>query len=284
MIRAPPQPYLGLKVFVFLAAVTLATVIGTYMFASYTNEVSRNRNYLTLGFDHIYILSKRGKENRRRVMAKQMQFQGMTFGFHPALSSYDIEHPAEYTHFLGEEHWPNVFQNHSLSAEALADYRSHLNVISDMVRLEFGSALVLSDRVDMEVEIKQQMRDIVTKVPSSWEILYLGHCSSEPETHRPSGISDTLFFAFEPRCTFAYAVSRQGAIRLKRILDNIWPNPKHPFDIQLIELVKPYFIEAYVIEPPLITERQDYSSQENLHNVKFRPLQKSTLNKLGIIP
>ncbi|KAJ2702151.1 hypothetical protein FB645_004392 [Coemansia sp. IMI 203386] len=251
------------------------------MFASYTDEISRNRNYLTLGFDHIYILSKRGNEERRRMMAKQLQFQGMTFGFHPALSSYNIEHPEEYVYFLGEEHWPFVSKNHSLSAEALADYRSHLNVISDISRLEFGSALVLSDLVDLEVDVKQQMRGVIKQLPSSWEILYLGHCS-EPETQRPSGISNSLYFAYKPRCSYAYAVSRQGAVRLKRILDNIWPNPRYSFDEQLIELVNPYYIEAYVIEPPLINELRDHSSADT--SVGYRPLRKSTLNKLGIIP
>ncbi|KAJ1826412.1 hypothetical protein LPJ73_009019 [Coemansia sp. RSA 2703] len=285
MIKAPPQPYLRLKIFVFLAVVSAVAIIGTYMFASYIDTVSQNHNYLTLGFDHIYILSRRADEERRRVMAKQMQFQGIMFGFHPLLSSYDIDHPEDYKHFVGEDNWPTVPVNHTLSSEDLAIFRSHMNVIDDILRLEFRSALVLSDRIDMEVDIKQKMRSVIDKLPESWEVLYLGHCS-EPELQRPSRVQhESVFIAYKPRCLYSYAVSRQGALRLKRILDNIWPNPKYPFKQQMVELVHPMYLEAYVIEPPLITEvrHNDHTLPQN-QTQQHRALKKSTLNKMGVLP
>ncbi|KAJ1891029.1 hypothetical protein LPJ66_007153 [Kickxella alabastrina] len=280
MARVPQQAHRRLKVFVFLTAVSAIAIIGMLMFASYTDELSKNRNYLTLGFNHIFVLRKRGNEQRRRVMAKQLQFQGIPFGFFPALTEYDIEHSEDYAPWIGEEHWTEVPRNHTQSTELLADFRTHMNVINDIVRLEFGSALVLGDRIDMEVDIKQYMQGIVAELPLSWEILYLGHCS-EPETHRPTLLHDKLFVAYQPRCAFAYAVSRQGAIRLKRILDNMWPYPQFAFDQQLAELVRPLYLEAYVVEPPLVAESGS-AAEGHTPSAQIRRLGRSTLGKMGI--
>ncbi|KAI7827768.1 hypothetical protein BX661DRAFT_198360 [Kickxella alabastrina] len=279
MARVPRQAHRRLKVFVFLTAVSAIVIIGVLMFASYTDELSKNRNYLTLGFNHIFVLSKRGNEQRRRVMAKQLQFQGIPFGFFPALTEYDIEHLEDYVPWIGEEHWAKVPHNHTQSTELLADFRTHMNVINDIVRLEFGSALVLSDRIDMEV-ILSSICGNCGRTAVSWEILYLGHCS-EPKTHRPTLLHEKLFVAYQPQCAFAYAVSRQGAIRLKRILDNMWPYPQFAFDQQLAELVRPLYLEAYVIEPPLITESGS-AAEAHTPGAQIRPLGRSTLGKMGI--
>ncbi|KAJ2721140.1 hypothetical protein GGI07_004160 [Coemansia sp. Benny D115] len=276
------QAHLRLKMFVFIVIVASISIVGVYMFASYTDSMAQNRNYLTLGFNHIFVLSPKGAEQERKVMVQQLRYQGiMPFGFFPALNFHDIDHPEDHEYWLGEEHWaPPPTSNRTLAADALADFRTHMNVINDVMRLQFGSALVLDDRVDLDLEIKQKMREMLEHIPDSWDILYLGHCGT-PETKRPSGMHQSLFVGYQPGCSFAYAVSRQGAKRLKRILDNIWPYPERDFASQLIELVRPKYLEAYVIEPPLVASIR---AGNRLGTAQISGvLQKSTLSKLGLL-
>ncbi|KAJ1801064.1 hypothetical protein LPJ59_000598 [Coemansia sp. RSA 2399] len=256
LIKAPPQRFLRLKIFVFLAAVCTFSLTGTYMFASYVDTVSKNENYLTLGFHHVYVASQRAHELRRRDMAQIMRFQGIPFGFFPATSAHDIDNPGSYKHWLGEERWMRPMSNHTESSELLAYFRTHMNIISDIVRLRLPSALVLADTVDLELDAKQQMHAITTKLPSTWDVLFLGHCSQLESARLLDPPVERLFVANNPDCSFAYALTQQGARRLKRVLDNVWPRPGKPFDQALGDMVRPLYLEAYVIDPPLVTQSE----------------------------
>ncbi|KAJ1665400.1 hypothetical protein EV178_003187 [Coemansia sp. RSA 1646] len=247
------------------------------MFSSYIDTMSKNGNYLTLGFHHVYVVSERTHEQRRREMAQIMRFQGIPFGFHPATSAHDMDNPKAYTYWLGEDRWAYPMPNHTESSEMLAYFRTHMNIVSDIVRLHLPSALVLSDNVDLELTIKQQMSEIIKTLPSTWEILFLGHCSRLETTRPLSPTNDRLFIASSPDCTFAYALTLQGAHRLRRVFNNMWPNPNKSFDQALGDMVRPMYLEAYVIDPPLITQANFARSQ----NESLYTLRNSTMVKMG---
>ncbi|KAJ2515330.1 hypothetical protein GGI11_003795 [Coemansia sp. RSA 2049] len=256
-IRAPPQRFLRLKIFVFLSAICIFSLTGTYMFASYIDTASKNKNYLTLGFHHVYVVSERTHESRRREMARLMRFQGILFGFYPATSPRDIDNPDSYTHWVGEDHWTRPMANHTESPELLAHFRTHMNVINDVVRLRLPSALVLADDVDLELDAKQQMHAIVEALPTTWEILFLARCGPPEASMSPPLPSshDRLFVASSsPACSFAYALTYQAAYRLHRVLNNMWPSPQKSFDHVLGDMIRPLYIEAYAVEPPLVAK------------------------------
>ncbi|KAJ2854718.1 hypothetical protein GGI22_004397 [Coemansia erecta] len=265
LIKAPPQRFLRLKIFVFLAAVCTISLAGTCMFSSYVDTASKNANYLTLGFHHVYVASQRAHELRRRDMAQVMRFHGVPFGFYPATSARDIDSPGAYKHWLGEARWPHPMPNHTESSELLAYFRTHTNIISDMVRLRLPSALVLADTVDLELDAKQQMHAIAKMLPGTWDVLFLGHCSRAETARLLDPPLERLFIANSPGCTFAYALSQQGARRLKRVLDNMWPRPGKSFDQVLGDMVHPLFLEAYVIDPPLVTQAARASTPRAQH-------------------
>ncbi|KAJ2664950.1 hypothetical protein IWW48_000564 [Coemansia sp. RSA 1200] len=287
-IRAPPQRFLRLKIFVFLSAICIFSLAGTYMFASYIDTASKNNNYLTLGFHHVYVVSERTHESRRREMARLMRFQGILFGFYPATSPHDIDNPDSYTHWVGEDHWARPMANHTEPSELLAHFRTHMNIINDVVRLQLPSALVLADDVDLELDVKQQMHAIVETLPTTWEILFLAHCGP-PETLLPSLPSshDRLFVASgTPACSFAYALTYQAAYRLRRVLNNMWPSPQKSFDHVLGDMIRPLYIEAYAIEPPLVAKAAAAAaapahSQSESSPPPLYSLRNSTLIRLG---
>ncbi|KAJ2084089.1 hypothetical protein H4R24_000298 [Coemansia sp. RSA 988] len=287
MIRAPPQAFRRLKVLIFLVAVAGAVVLGSYMFASYIDEAAVSANYLALGFEHVFVPNERPHAERRRIITKMLRYQGIPFGLFPATRDYDINHPDSYSFWLGEQHWEPVPPKRTLSDAQLASFRTHLNLINDIVRLELASALVLSDSIDLDTDIKQHMRTIVPAMPSSWDILFLGHCGTN-ETRHPSTLHPRLYVASNPRCMFAYALSRSAAIRLKRVLANMWPDPQKPFEDILGEMVVPMFLDAYVVHPPLVAlldPRAKQNHQQHLPDftaATFYALPNSTLAKLGI--
>ncbi|KAI9506444.1 hypothetical protein GGI25_004889 [Coemansia spiralis] len=273
MISAPPQPCLRLKIIVFLAAISLLLITSTLMFSSYIATAAENANYLTLGFGKVYVLSPRPSESQRLEMAKMLGFQGIPFGFFPATSASDLGHPQ---YWLGEDHWTVPSQNHT-SPELLARFRTHTNVINDIVRLELKSALVLDDQADMELDIKQEMHALVQgALPDSWELVFLGRCGQQARAAEAA----RLLVAQAPVCTFAYAVSQLGARRLKRVLNNMWANPPiKPFDEALDDMVQPMFLEAYMVDPPLVSPVDASGSQA----VAPSTLQRSTRAKMKSI-
>ncbi|KAJ1739981.1 hypothetical protein LPJ78_000268 [Coemansia sp. RSA 989] len=279
MIRAPSRSLRRIRLLVFLCIVVSITILASFMFASYIDEAEASAMYLSLGFDHVFVISARPNIERRKLMSKLLRYQGIPYGFFPATMAYDIDHPEAYSYWLGETHWHSP-TNYTLPAPVLAEFRTYMNVINDIIRLEHSSTLVLSDLVDITADIKQQMQAIIARMPATWEILYLGHCSIS-ESSRPTTYHPRLFVATNPQCTFAYALSQAGARRLKRVLDNMWPYPPKSFEQVLSDMVKPLFLEAYSVDPPLAAPIKPVS--ETMFRPESSALSNSTLDRLGML-
>src|SRR5581483_6689738 len=59
---------------------------------------------------------------------------------------------------------------------------NHYKVYQSIIDNDYGSALILEDNIDIEVEISSIMSDVQKILPSDWEILYLGHCGNTEGT------------------------------------------------------------------------------------------------------
>ncbi|KAJ1719942.1 hypothetical protein LPJ61_006231 [Coemansia biformis] len=153
MISFSLQPCRRLRATVFLGAAATSVIVGSYMYLSYIDTVTAEANYLTLGFQRVFVTSERPHMSRRHMMARLLGFHGVLFGFFPATRAYDIDHPETYTYWLGEEHWKPAPPNHTQSAAVLGEFRTHMNVINDILRLELSSALVLADSVDVAIDL-----------------------------------------------------------------------------------------------------------------------------------
>ncbi|KAJ2344549.1 hypothetical protein IWW50_006636 [Coemansia erecta] len=267
------------RVLVFLCAVAALAALASYMFASYIDEAAASANYLSLGFDHVFVPSTRPHIARRKFMSTLLRSQGIPHGFFPATAAYDIDHPDAYSFWLGEEHWPPP-ENATLSAPDLAAFRTHMNVINDVIRLEYASALVLGDQVDIAADIKQQMHSIAKRLPATWDLVLLGHCAAQAAL-RPTHFHPRVSVAADPKCVFAYALSRACAVRLKRVLDRMWPAPPMPFAQVLGDMVASLFLEAYAVDPPLVA--LVHRTPSDLYAPSFYMLGNSTLDRLGLL-
>jgi len=164
---------------------------------------------------------------------------------------------------------------------AIACWLSHLKAYQTIVDNRLQSALILEDDVDMEMDIREQLKNIMQYLPKSWEMLYIGHCSredfGEPYNH------PNLYVSTRPSCTHAYAVSFNGARVLLRELSNI----KGPIDVMLVNLIEPgKVIKSFSVEPPLAAQWRDgIPSDVSPNDKNYIPhyLKNSTLNYLKII-
>ncbi|KAJ2161851.1 hypothetical protein GGF46_001159 [Coemansia sp. RSA 552] len=262
------------RTFIFLCVVAAVALLASYMFASYIDTAAAYAHYRELGFGHVFVLSEPPYAARRRNMARILQQQGIFFGFFRATAAFDIDHREAYSFWLGEEHWPPVPANHTAPAALLASFRTHMNAINDVIRLELPSALILADSVDISLDAKQRMHSIAKALPASWDVLFLGHCSPAP-AQRPSALHPDLYVAADPQCAVAYAISNACAVRLKRVLDHMWPHPSQSFEQVLAGMVAPMILEAYVVSPPLVAPA---NKSQALYTLRY-----PTLDNIGLI-
>ncbi|THU85998.1 hypothetical protein K435DRAFT_970456, partial [Dendrothele bispora CBS 962.96] len=164
-----------------------------------------------------------------------------------------------------------------LTTERVATYHSHLTAVRRIVddntklgvdlhrepgKVQDHIALVLEDDIDMEVDIKARMAELMPLLPYDWDMLFLGFCWSKETEHaeiigeysRP--IKNHLHPSFQPRCLHAYALSPAGAVRLLKHL-------RHPpyaygrsVDLATEWLVWEKRLKSFTVVPPVIIQRK----------------------------
>jgi GR25 family glycosyltransferase involved in LPS biosynthesis len=173
-----------------------------------------------------------------------------------------------------------------LTAPRVACWHSHLSVIHDIVNNGNGVSVILEDDVDMEQDIQKQLAYLWPTLPADWDILFLGifflshgldsyhlnichlgHCWSDeagngplthqvPLDHTIHSFKSRLYIARKPKCTHAYALSRNGARRL--LLHLRYP----PFaysraiDQAISWLVESGRLKGFSIVPSLVIQRK----------------------------
>ncbi|CAG8809738.1 16104_t:CDS:1, partial [Racocetra fulgida] len=119
------------------------------------------------------------------------------------------------------------------------------------------------------------MVDIHRILPADWDIIYLGYCnnsegkSGEPLPDRNNNSPVYKLFKSEmPYCTFAYAVSHAGALKL---INKLGSSTNSPLDVELVNIIQSKEINSYTLVPPIIVKSgKSYSDKENpdIHSLK----------------
>ncbi|KAJ2516705.1 hypothetical protein H4217_004417 [Coemansia sp. RSA 1939] len=124
----------------------------------------------TLGFQKIFVLNIPSRFDRRRNMESLAKFHQLRFDY---AQTFD----AARADTLGRAN------GYTANGTHLACYLSHLAVFKRMVDQGIETALVLEDDVDMEIDLKQRhkliMDQVYARYKSDWDMLYLGHCTSD---------------------------------------------------------------------------------------------------------
>lgn len=142
------------------------------------------------------------------------------------------------------------------------------------------SALILEDDVDVEWDLEMLWNPIASKLPLDWEIVYLGHCWGKELLRRsflskiffslqiineipsigPAYLHPLLHQSTAPMCLHAYAVSSSGAKSLLQNLFDPFTAYQAPIDTSIPTLISKSKINSFSVEPPLIIQRKDSSS------------------------
>lgn len=157
----------------------------------------------------------------------------------------------------------------------------------------WSSALVLEDDVDWDVSIREQtylaadaVRKLThesyhTKAPYGlfWDVLWMGHCSDPADFERPHVVYDdpssiphkdyhgisryittlleegqrSVHYSLEPLCTFAYAVTARGAMKL---LQHAMQGRGGAFDLMLMHACQDGVVECISVNPEIFDPYQ----------------------------
>jgi hypothetical protein len=133
----------------------------------------------------------------------------------------------------------------------------HIDLLKLVIQNGWSSALILEDDVDWDIAIRNQTRHVAAAVLAltggiesgqtpyglNWDVLWMGHCSDPADSNKPMivypdhtvgpmdeyrGLNNHIttvigegqrcvHYSENAVCTFAYAVSAQGALKILRL-------------------------------------------------------------------
>lgn len=171
---------------------------------------------------------------------------------------------------------------------AAVAWLAHLDLVKFVVQSNLDTALIMEDDVDWDVSIREQMKlvsDAVrnfTKTPETqsapygraWDVLWIGHCGeywaegfetfffedpavcphskylgwAKQYIERLPDYRRAVYQSFNPVCSFAYALSREGA---RNVLKYVGGGKGEAFDIKLMETCKAKTLNCISVVPEL---------------------------------
>ncbi|KAK6387241.1 hypothetical protein LTS17_000508 [Exophiala oligosperma] len=138
----------------------------------------------TVGFQQVRVISLLERSDKRDAVSMQARFTNISFDFVDGVVGTDMN-PKALPHTM------------HIAPGAVGCWRSHLNVMQEMVRRRIRSSLILEDDADWDVAFKSQMSQVArgtrwllnqtddtpTHSPygDGWDVIWLGHCGSKPD-------------------------------------------------------------------------------------------------------
>ncbi|KAJ7030014.1 hypothetical protein C8F04DRAFT_1264362 [Mycena alexandri] len=173
-----------------------------------------------------------------------------------------------------------------IDAKLVAHWKSHYDVLRKIAEGGDEVAIVFEDDIDVEWMLENRLKRLLPALPSEWDVLMLGHCSSKETDLNPLPSNPFLHPSTNPRCTNGYAVTRRGAQRLVRRLRTPAFAFSRPIDhafAHIVELqrrppknAKPgmHFFSVY---PPVVV--QQYTSR---NDTQVERLEDSTRERMEL--
>ncbi|KAF1968735.1 hypothetical protein BU23DRAFT_540726 [Bimuria novae-zelandiae CBS 107.79] len=206
-------------------------------------------------------------------------------------------------------------------------WMGHLNALRWFLSTPFETALIIEDDVDLSLHLPSQitlashaLRTLLTPTatlsipnttintdphfwaaPSTWEILWLGHCNDAasphhilthpslayPDPHMPPlssiaapasdllrsfNLSDTrlVYKSYWPLCTFAYAVTRASAARILSAYATEGPDGCVAYDVRMLEACRDHGWKCWTVAPELFHHMAGKSEIAALNDVQAK--------------
>ncbi|KAJ3832788.1 hypothetical protein EV361DRAFT_932493 [Lentinula raphanica] len=149
----------------------------------------------------------------------------------------------------------------TLGGVACAD--SHIRAIREIIHRNLDSAIIFEDDIDIEFSIERILEHEWPYLPSTWDIVYLGHCWSSNEPFRPFLDPKASYVRKTEHtlCLHAHAISLRGAYKLARFLRSPDYAYSRPVDHMIKDLVQMNYLESYTFVPALVVQTKEDTSQ-----------------------
>ncbi|KAI9476784.1 hypothetical protein BX667DRAFT_323445 [Coemansia mojavensis] len=211
----------------------------------------------TLGFQKILVLNMPHRHERRRNMNALARVHNLDLTYAKTVNRDEANVEA-------------INNGYLINGTHLACYLSHLSLYRRIIAENIQTALIFEDDVDMEWDLKQRHKQIMDEVQleyqNDWDMLYLGHCTSDINEPQQAGTDVELYEAEYPMCLHAYAVTLECAKRLLVLLEERLKTVGK--DIDLILAVGTQFGAITVLgaSPPYVVQvgRQELTSDISL--------------------
>lgn len=107
-----------------------------------------------------------------------------------------------------------------LSSGSIGCILSHHKALMALQSSSYNYALILEDDVILKDDFDIKLKEILLKIPSDFDILYLGS-SNAPNKNLVSWMTDGLYIPFYPRKgQYSYLISKKAAVK---VIDNLFP-------------------------------------------------------------
>ncbi|KAJ1972525.1 hypothetical protein H4R35_004625 [Dimargaris xerosporica] len=189
--------------------------------------------------DHVYVINLKSRTDRKDLMSILMQYAGLDVEFFPGTT------PDTLGFVPGEKQRPK-----SLTKGQLACWRSHMNVYRDVMVQGYRHALILEDDVDLEIDTKDLLAEMIPRLPKDWDLFYAGFCGSVNNNDQVDELNPPLLRFYNTGCTHGYVVSLRGARRLLYLLQK----PTGPIDLMILSLAHHNMTQVYATNPPWIAQ------------------------------
>ncbi|KAJ1973433.1 hypothetical protein H4R34_005076 [Dimargaris verticillata] len=189
--------------------------------------------------DHVYVVNLETRTDRRDLMSILMQYAGLDVEFFPGTT------PGTLGFVPGAKQRPK-----SLTKGQLACWRSHMNVYRDVMIQGYRHALILEDDVDLEIDTKDLLAEMIPRLPNDWDLFYAGFCGSVNKNDRVDELDPPLLRFYNTGCTHGYVVSLRGAARLLYLLQK----PTGPIDLMILTLAHHNVTQVFATNPPWIAQ------------------------------
>uniref|UniRef100_A0A3Q1IFI0 Glycosyl transferase family 25 domain-containing protein n=1 Tax=Anabas testudineus TaxID=64144 RepID=A0A3Q1IFI0_ANATE len=219
----------------------------------------------TVGFDNIFLINLKRRQDRRTRMLKSMASLGLRVTLMDAVDGKLLN--TSQLHALGIEMMPGYkdpYSGRALTRGEIGCFLSHHSLWTQ-VRRSLQKILVLEDDVRFEPRFKRRLQaimDDVDKAQLDWDLIYVGRKRMQVQQPEQAveGVNN-LVEADYSYWTLGYALSQQGARKLlaaqplTRMLpvDEFLPVMfnKHP-NTQFMSHFEPRDLKAFSVEPLLI--------------------------------
>uniref|UniRef100_A0A3Q1HE24 Glycosyl transferase family 25 domain-containing protein n=1 Tax=Anabas testudineus TaxID=64144 RepID=A0A3Q1HE24_ANATE len=220
----------------------------------------------TVGFDNIFLINLKRRQDRRTRMLKSMASLGLRVTLMDAVDGKLLN--TSQLHALGIEMMPGYkdpYSGRALTRGEIGCFLSHHSLWTQVIERSLQKILVLEDDVRFEPRFKRRLQaimDDVDKAQLDWDLIYVGRKRMQVQQPEQAveGVNN-LVEADYSYWTLGYALSQQGARKLlaaqplTRMLpvDEFLPVMfnKHP-NTQFMSHFEPRDLKAFSVEPLLI--------------------------------